>query len=192
MDRDDLSRNLTHWMSGTTKDEAFDHLYEIIYSRTLRGSNIFIKGNYRCICFTETPPKHFKCPNRKYQPFGIMYPKEQIFLMGGRPVIYQPEQEFFELPEKIRWRHMRYDLGAESSVDFTWEREWRLHENELLLEPDSTTVLVPNEEWAEELINRFDNDENIRYQEECVGYCESLARWPEKFPFEIQLLNKFK
>lgn len=192
MDREDLSRNLTHWMSGSTKEEAFDNLYEIIYSRILRGSTKFIKDNYCCICFTEAPPQYFYCPNHKYQPFGIMLSKERVFSMGGRPVIYQPDQEYYELSENIRWRHMRYDIAAESSVDFTWEREWRLHEDKLLLEFDSTAVLVPDKDWEEELITRFDNDENIRYQLECVGYGESLARWPENFPFRIEVLNKFK
>ncbi|HAU1639301.1 TPA: hypothetical protein JBJ29_13280 [Legionella pneumophila] len=189
MDRVDLSKFLIHWISGESFEEAFDILYEIISSEYIHGNSNNIKGGFCCICFTETPPQLFNFLGRKYKPFGIMYKKEYIYLLGGRPVIYQSDQEYWELSEQNRWRHVRFELDSDSFIDFTWEREWRLQQNALLLEPNEIDVVVPDEEWADALINRFENDENYRYQMECMGYGENNAIWPQNFPFNIKLLN---
>jgi hypothetical protein len=80
----------------------------------------------------------------RYKPFGIMVAKAWLFERGGRPVIYQPDAEFELLHEGQRFRHVRYEPG---SVDFTWEREWRIQTSELQLDPGETTLVVPNRSW---------------------------------------------
>jgi hypothetical protein len=88
----------------------------------------------------------------RYKPFGVMVSKSWLFSQGGRPVIYQPDEEFELLHESQRFRHVRYEPNAPSPdrrVDFTWEREWRILIDELPLVPDQTTVVVPTRVWEE-------------------------------------------
>jgi hypothetical protein len=49
--------------------------------------------------------------------------KKGVFDLGGRPVIYLPDNEGTWIPDSEKWRHVRFEFG---SVDFTHEREWRL------------------------------------------------------------------
>jgi len=42
-------------------------------------------------------------------------------------VIYQTDNDFNILPEELRWRHVRYEPAGDQAIDFTWEREWRMH-----------------------------------------------------------------
>jgi len=74
--------------------------------------------------------------------------KEWIFKEGGRPVIYQTDEEFNELPETHRWRHVRYDPLSDPPIDFTWEREWRINCEELHFDSDVASIVVPDDHWA--------------------------------------------
>ncbi len=114
----------------------------------LKANNEKIKGNYYCVCFTEAPENEFHKVRTKYKPFGIQVPKRWLFQKGGRPVIYQTDEEYDLLPNELKWRHVRYEPNGDSPVDFTWEREWRLGEFELELEPEYIRVLLPSEEWG--------------------------------------------
>ena len=80
----------------------------------------------------------------RYKPFGVMVSKSWLFERAGRPVIYQPESEFDLLHETQRFRHKEYDPP---SVDFTWEREWRIRTDALELDPGAVSLVVPNREW---------------------------------------------
>lgn len=119
------------------------------------GSDGFIKGGYRCVCFTEAPIAEIPTIVRlareaadislhpRYEPYGVAVPKEWLFARGGRPVIYQSEDEYVQLPEDVRYRHVRYEPG---NVDFTWEREWRIKADELALDPKFTLFILPTAE----------------------------------------------
>ncbi len=115
----------------------FANLRSIIRERRLIAGNYMIRGGYRCVSFTEAPIEAFidgfvrQFPFTRYSRFGVMFDKSWVFELGGRPVIYQPEIEFNILPEELRWRHVRYEPGAEQAKDFTWEREWRMNCDEL-------------------------------------------------------------
>jgi hypothetical protein len=140
MIRDDLSANLVHLTRGSTAQEAARAFVSIFASRKLHGSTRDIRGGYKCVCFTEAPPaklaailaepEHCKM---RYKPFGVMVTKQWLFERGGRPAIYQPDNEFDLLHERHRYRHVRYEPGK---VDYTWEREWRLAADEIDLEPE--------------------------------------------------------
>lgn len=99
-------------------------------------------------------------PSFRYAPFGLMFDKSLVFAAGGRPVIYQPECEFVGLPEEIRWRHVRYEPTTKHSVDFTWEREWRIRCEEFCFRTVDAVVLVPTGEWIDYLldIHRYEQD----------------------------------
>jgi hypothetical protein len=87
----------------------------------------------------------------RYKPFGVMVDKAWLFDRGGRPVIYRPDAEYSLLHETQRFRHVRYEPG---SVDFTWEREWRLRADELELDPSVTTLVVPHRAWEKWALDR--------------------------------------
>ena len=82
-----------------------------------------------------------------------MFDKSWLFAHGGRPVIYQPDADFLELPEALRWRHVRYELGGPPDTDFTWEREWRLRCDELVFDSLDATVILPGQRWLDLLLN---------------------------------------
>jgi hypothetical protein len=139
--RPDISEKLIHFTRGATTDNAFNRLRRIIEERRVLGGNRMIKGGFRCVCFTEaTLPslekdvvnaEHFT----RHSSFGIMFNKSWVFSQGGRPVIYQPEEEYQLLPEALKWRHVRFEPLSSIPIDFSWEREWRVHCEELSFGP---------------------------------------------------------
>lgn len=155
--RPDLSDTLIHFTKG---EDALDTLLRIIQEGYLLGGTGFIKGRYPCVCFSETPLGILKedferLVKGRYSPFGIGVSKKWLFEMGGRPVIYQPANEFLNLSENIRWRHVTYDLGMEPPIDFTWEREWRISCEELKISADSAWLVVPDFRYFEFLKQRL-------------------------------------
>jgi hypothetical protein len=84
-------------------------------------------------------------------PFGILLPKSWLFERGGRPVIYQSDDELFRLPDSLRYRHVRYEPASQPPIDFTWEREWRIQTAELTLEPTVGSLVLPSQEYLDEL-----------------------------------------
>lgn len=153
MIRDDISDKLIHLVRDTSYQSAANSFLSILKEQRLRGGTNYIRGAYTCVCFSEAPigklayllagPSETEI---RYKPFGIMVDKKWLFEKGGRPVIYQPDNEFDLLCEEQRFRHVRYEPGM---IDFTWEREWRIKTNELELNPDITTVVVPNRQWED-------------------------------------------
>ena len=97
----------------------------------------------------------------RYAPFGLMFEKQWIYGQGARPVIYQSDMEFNQLPEAMRWRLVRYDPAATPSVDFTWEREWRLHKDEFLFSPSDAVLVVPSREWEEFVFGIWDSQQQL-------------------------------
>jgi len=89
------------------------------------------------VCFTEAPENVFHQVLGRYKPFGIQVPKSWLFEKGGRPVIYQAAGEYELLDEKIRWRHVRYEPHTTAPIDFSWEREWRIQAEELVIDTGS-------------------------------------------------------
>lgn len=102
--RDDISDYLVHWTKGDCYEEAAEILLQIIVTDAVKGGNGFIKGQYICVCFTEAPLDVFHLKKGKYKPFGIQMHKSDVFGLGGRPVIYQLEEEFDILPKSMACR----------------------------------------------------------------------------------------
>ena len=155
--RDDVSDRLIHLTRGESPDpkkslgEAFDRFVSIVQAKKLVGGSGYIKGSYRCVCFTEAPIgkltyilANAAMHGLRYAPYGVMVEKQWLFELGGRPVIYGPDDDFSKLPEEMRYRHVRFWLGDPYTVDHTWEREWRLKTDELILDPSKVTLVVPD------------------------------------------------
>ena len=149
--RGDLSTKLIHLIRGKTSVEAKEKFDSILKSRELRGGTGFIKGGYKCVCFSEAPigvlSHMLGNEDMRYAPLGVIVSKEWLLGKGGRPVIYQTEAEFDLLPEGLRYRHVRYE--PHNGVDFTWEREWRIRAEALPLDPEQTTIVVPSRQWLD-------------------------------------------
>jgi hypothetical protein len=154
MIRGDLSNRLIHLTKGNTLDEAGENFSQIIREGKLIGGTGHIRGGYTCVCFSEAPisvlSQVLSNPiddEMKYAPLGVMVQKKWLFEKGGRPVIYQSEEEFELLPDELKYRHVRYEPHRD--IDHTWEREWRILTPELLLDSATVTYVVPNREWEE-------------------------------------------
>ncbi len=155
MVRGDLSNSLVHLTRSTSIQNAADSFQSIFNSGILRGSNLGIRGGHSCVCFSETPlstlTQALAVPldekGMRYEPFGVIVGKSWLFERGGRPVIYQPEEEYELLNEAQQYRHVRYEPNRGKSKDFTWEREWRIKIEELQLDFDHVTFVVPTRKW---------------------------------------------
>lgn len=142
---------------------ALDILYDILKASCLLGNNGYIKGGHKCVCFTEAPLTEMVAMfaiaaldtneySLKYKPFGVGVSKEWLFNKGGRPVIYQPDNEYDQLPEYFQWRHCRYEPPK---IDFTWEREWRISVEKLEICSSQTWIFVPTSEIAQNIAVKF-------------------------------------
>ena len=165
--RADVSDNLIHFTKGSSAVDAFGRLRQIMSERRLLAGDYMIRGGYRCVCFTEAPLTAIAesffddFPSFRYAPFGLMFHKSLVFAAGGRPVIYQPESEFLALPEEIRWRHVRYEPSIENSIDFTWEREWRIRCEEFCFRTSDAVIVVPTGEWIDYLLEIHRHEQDI-------------------------------
>lgn len=97
--------------------------------------------------------------------------------------------EYWKLPESHAWRRVRYDLCADPRVDLSWEREWRVHTNEMFLPDELATVIVPNQWWADKLERCYYDIEygRIHYMNSMAG--NQYSHEPEPFPYHIYPLE---
>lgn len=188
MSRVDIAQHLVHFTRGDSFEEAFQRLRKILADRVLLGGTGRIKGKYACVCFSEAP---INCLSdglvneslySKYSPFGIVVSKEWLFSRGGRPVIYQPADEWDQLQESHRWRHVLYEIRPDRShSDFTWEREWRILREVLEIEPSSARVVVPDRDWRSRLIEESEQESayEVAQLSQVVGHDQAeLYRTP--------------
>ena len=97
-------------------------------------------------------------------------------------MIYQPEADFYLLPQELRWRHVRFELTGEQVVDFTWEREWRIRCTELAFSERDAVIVVPNQEWADALVRAHDEEQDIEIQQYSRVVDLQIAElWRESF-----------
>lgn len=152
MIRDDICDTLAHLTKGPSDAAAAANFVSIVQQSKLIGGDGFIKGGHRCVCFSEAPISKLAAilaaggAGGKYKPFGVMVKKHWLYAKGARPVIYQSDAEYRLLAEEQQYRHVRYEPGT---ADFTWEREWRLHADELTLDPVNCTLIVPTRAWEQ-------------------------------------------
>ena len=169
--RDDLSDKLVHLTKGVGDDmskhreEALRTLAKILGEKRLLGGDGFIKGSHKCVCFSEAPIgklSHILAQKDgkafKYQPYGVIVDKLWLFEKEGRPVIYGPDGDYTSLPEEMKYRHVRFWLSQEYSVDHTWEREWRIKTEELKITPSEVTIVVPDRRAKDAFMGKYKED----------------------------------
>ena len=156
--REDIADSLIHFTKANSELDAYSVLRKILREQLLIGSNNKIRSGDNCVCFSEVPVDSLKggftnsSGYSQYSRFGIVFPKNWIFEIGGRPVIYQSESEYKFLTEENKWRHMRLDLSEDKFVDFTWEREWRVKIESLSFSCEFVSIVLPNKNWEERFI----------------------------------------
>ena len=135
--------------------EASSVLNKILIEEKLIGTSEWIKGcTDKCISFTEAPISELaalfslvriaatKKLRPRYEPYGIAVSKKWLYERGGRPVVYDHQQAYKQLPKRLRYRFVPYN--PLQKIDTTWEREWRICIDELVLDPLKTLVIVPD------------------------------------------------
>lgn len=195
--RPDIAPNLLHLASGETRSAAFAVLRTIVAERRLLGSDELSPGGYRCVSFTEAPVRNLRDVYRwsterdaRLQPYGVLLGKDYLYALGGRPVIYQPDAEFALLPEPLRYRHASYDPLTDPPIDFSWQREWRLHADVLPLEPERCCIVVASEEDRAALLNEHAEREELRLEGLVSAVGRSLAgQFAESFPWPVISLD---
>lgn len=136
--RPDISEGLIHLTKETGSKSAFEVLKSILISGKLKASTKnsgFIKGTGKAVCFSEAPlsaVQHLIARSiketegkvrKRYSTYGLAVSKESIYELGGRPVIYLPNNEAEWVPDDQKWRQVRFEYP---DIDWTHEREWRL------------------------------------------------------------------
>lgn len=196
--RPDITDVLVHYIRGAGLDDAFATLRRILDESRLRCGTGYIRGGHCCICFSEAPftllgrsiaQGYFA--DRPYQPFGVLVSKSWLFAQGGRPVIYQPDDEYDALPPDLRWRHVRYEPGAEPPVDFTWEREWRVHVDGLLINLDVAEVVVLSTQDLHVLRQEHEREQDM-LQQQYAQVIGELTSWQlrDDLPWRVRVLNR--
>ena len=197
--RPDISNLLIHFVSDESPYLAYLRLKKIIKERRLIGNNRLIKGEHTCICFSEAPlnclPGGLVNPDyySRYSSFGIMVTKKWLFNLGGRPVIYQSEAEYYLLPDQIQWRHVLYDPLKNPPIDFTWEREWRINRDYLDFNSSNALIIVLDNSWADRLKKDHEREEDYKVLSYSMMLDEDDAElaevWRKEFDWTIMTLN---
>jgi len=194
--RPDISDKLVHFTSGDSSEQAYQKLKSIISQRCLIGSSEKLKGGFRCVCFSEAPLINLSeglvnpTAYSRYSPFGILVSKKWLFNLGGRPVIYQSDNEYDAFPESIRWRHVRYEPNIDNPIDFTWEREWRIHIESLRIDFHNAVIVMPDDKWAQRLHDEHKEEQDFKiYQYKQVLDEDIAEQYREEFGWRIYRLN---
>ena len=195
--RPEIAPNLLHLLRGDSRSDAFALLHSVIAAHALSGSDIGVRDGSRCVGFTEAPIRqlrnvfHWSTERAaNVQPYGVLLGKDYLFALGGRPVIYQSDDEYDELPAALRYRHVRYDPITVPPIDFTWEREWRLRTDVLLLEPERCCIVVPSEADRAALFMEYAEREELRLEALGPAVGGSLSdEMAESFPWPVISLD---
>lgn len=175
--RSDMTERLVHLtksqeVSGK-KIDALEVLIKILKDRKINGSENegFIVGSRKAVCFQESTlyslaenihyEKEIHAYKNRYEQFGLVFYKDSIFNLGGRPAIYDRTEDAKKyLPEDKWWRIVNYDLSNyDNFIDWTHEREWRVPDN-LKFELEDVSIIVGDNVDRDTLIQRCE-EENI-------------------------------
>jgi hypothetical protein len=86
----------------------------------------------------------------------------------------------------LRYRHVRFELDRQPKpVDLTWEREWRVRADEVVLPVESTTIIVPRREWRDAFVERHTSE----LMHAVAAYGTDAAQAIEPFPWHMIVLE---
>ncbi len=148
-----------------------------IFNSKLQNLESKLCKKFNVVCFTETPidqidlllqPVH----GRDFlpKPYGLVFKKKDIRMHGGNPVLYvhgrlsNPLWKFFDKAVENKFSQQEDKLLAliskcDDSIDFHWEREWRIvGDLDLVLTEIRTNIYCGL--CSEEDISYFENKYN--------------------------------
>ena len=163
--RPDLPPYLVHLTKTTHANSALDNLVKILQEGVIQGTNSYIKGHRKAVCFMDVPfvaLKHVcsKQNSERYAPYGIVITKTFAYRKGARPVLYLSDRERrrFRIPPKELWRvvKLQYSNDANAWVsNWLHEREWRCPDK-FILSGKIRAVLVKTEKEAARLYRKIE------------------------------------
>lgn len=186
--RSDLTSKLIHLTRPKDERNAFENLIKILCDKKLLASDDrgTIPGNIPCVCFQETPVEnlaetlvaelYFQDNQHQYKGYGIRVDKTKIFKSGGRPVIYDANDEIVnQIDQKWRLSTMNYQSSS-YNVDWSHEREWRLP-YDFCFEYSDIDIIVTSVNKRKELINWCERNDRLEIVFECrsIFVLEGLA-----------------
>ncbi|MEI2605640.1 hypothetical protein V8O11_17770 [Erwinia aphidicola] len=148
--RNDLSEKLVWWIKPGEQGAPLPDLLAILQRGTLNGERPpYILGERRCIAFSEIPLiqaarllLNAAQAGINFAPYGLQFERNALYARGARQTIHQPFAEAELLHPEQRFRHV--SLAPECGIDFSWKREWRLPVDELPLEAEQCTLILPD------------------------------------------------
>ncbi|MAM85818.1 MAG: hypothetical protein CME36_00730 [unclassified Hahellaceae] len=181
-ERSDLSTSLIHLTKPRPKLGVVDVMFRILKERTIRGSsteNGFINGECTAVCFQDAPV-HAVSQNcwfeqklretneqtkRRYVPSGFLFHKQEIYIKGGRPAIYDKTTEAKQyLPKSEWWRIVNFDISNdEAFIDWTHEREWRI-KGDFKFQLQDVTLLFSTSSTYKKFIKLCDENDKPFYK----------------------------
>jgi hypothetical protein len=151
---------LAHFTRAGKTASALDNLVAILRDGVIRGSTRMVRERRAVVCLFDVPVRDLRLlldrRNRhRYEPFGIAIEKRYAFRMGARPAIYMPWREAENLlAPGERWRVVALELEPNKTIDWSYEREWRLA-GDLTLPAGRAVALVESWRDADEIYDRF-------------------------------------
>lgn len=156
-DQSSLSQFDSLFFSDDSSFGPLRSLCRILAQRTLMGSGRLVHGGQRIVCFTEVPLTRFpeyrvfrpQLSRWDFEPFGISIRRSVIEGLQGRPVKYVDRPRLNDASQDNR--PFEVVSPAESGVDWSIEREWRVPGDIDLrkIGPDDAAVFVPDQPSAE-------------------------------------------
>ncbi len=83
---------------------------------------------------------------------------------------------------------MTYEIGCETEVDFTWEREWRICCDELHFSPGDAAIILPDRRWARLLIDEHNTEQDRLIQMYSLMLDDEIAE-VYRYPFEWDVVT---
>jgi len=154
---------LTHFTRASATASAFDNLVAILTDGRIFGGSRMVRGGQPVVCLCDAPLNELqrllvRANRRRYEPCGVAVERSYAFSYGARPALYMPALEAERIVDtEEMWRVVVFDLDRDPTIDWTFEREWRLA-GDLPLPPNGAVALVENWKDADELYDHFNGD----------------------------------
>ena len=119
--------------------------YYCLLGKNLDSQSKLLQDRFKVVCFTETPIDQIDVlleevhgRKTKLKPYGLVLKKEYIRQHGGNPVFYgttniiHPFWDLYwsllleESPSKEKCNLLALVNRCDETIDFHWEREWRI------------------------------------------------------------------
>jgi hypothetical protein len=150
-------RSIVEGAGGYTHS-GFNTLCRILRDLQIVGSDRLIRGDYRMVSFTESPPWEL-CKLIKwrpqllrwtFEPYGIAIKKDKLSALGARKVVYGLDYQYRFLQGDDKAYFQAYDPEGNNWRE---EREWRYMGNLDLrrFNPEDVKVMVHTFDEAEKL-----------------------------------------